>query len=149
MRAVLQRVRSASVAIDGERIAAIGPGLLVLLGIAEGDRDREAEWLANKTAELRIFSDEEDRFNRSLLDNGGSALVVSQFTLLADTSRGRRPSFVSAARPDEAEPLIETYIAALRSRGIAVQSGRFGAHMLVSLENDGPVTIVLESENKP
>lgn len=148
MRAVLQRVHRASVAVEGERIAEIGVGLLILLGVAEGDEGRDAEWLARKTAELRIFADDEGRFNRSLLDCSGSALVVSQFTLLADTRRGRRPSFVGAARPEEAEPLVKHYVEALRERGVEVHSGRFGAHMLVSLENDGPVTIILESETK-
>lgn len=148
MRAVLQRVSRASVAIDGESIAETGPGLLILLGIAQGDNRAEAEWLAKKTAELRIFSDEQGRFNRSLLDFAGEALVVSQFTLLADSRRGRRPSFIEAARPEDAEPLVGHYSEALRGQGIRVQSGRFGAHMLVSLENDGPVTIILESERK-
>ncbi|HTE85278.1 MAG TPA: D-aminoacyl-tRNA deacylase [Dehalococcoidia bacterium] len=149
MRAVLQRVERAWVAIEGERIAEIGPGLLILLGVAQGDQREDAAWLARKTAELRIFSDEEGRFNRSLLDCAGAALVVSQFTLLADTRRGRRPSFVIAARPEEAEPLVQQYAETLRAQGVAVQSGRFGAHMLVGLENDGPVTIILESERKP
>ena len=148
MRAVLQRVDRAAVAVAGEQIAAIRRGLLVLLGVAEGDRPGDAEWLARKTAELRIFPDEEGRFNRSLLDCSGSALVVSQFTLLADTRRGRRPSFIGAARPEEAERLVGHYSGALRALGLEVQSGRFGAHMLVSLENDGPVTIILESEKK-
>ena len=148
MRAVLQRVDRAAVAVAGEQIAAIRRGLLVLLGVAEGDRPGDAEWLARKTAELRIFPDEEGRFNRSLLDCSGSALVVSQFTLLADTRRGRRPSFIGAARPGEAERLVEQYSAALRVLGLEVQTGRFGAHMVVSLENNGPVTIVLESEKK-
>lgn len=145
MRAVLQRVNRASVTIDGEQIAAIGSGLLILLGIAEGDTDADAERLAKKTAELRIFAGEAGRFNQSLLDRGGEALVVSQFTLLADTRRGRRPSFTRAAPGEQAEPLVRLYEQALRGQGLAVQSGRFGAHMLVELENDGPVTILLES----
>jgi len=148
MRAVLQRVNQASVAVAGERIAAISRGLIVLLGVAEGDTPGDAEWLARKTAEMRIFPDEEGRFNKSLLDCAGSALVVSQFTLLADTRRGRRPSFAGAARPEVAEPLVQHYSVALRDLGLQVRTGRFGAHMLVSLENDGPVTIILESEKK-
>jgi D-aminoacyl-tRNA deacylase len=146
MRAVLQRVSRASVTVDEESIAAINGGLLVLLGVAEGDAQEDAERLAKKTAELRIFPDNEGRFNRSILDASGSALVVSQFTLMADTRRGRRPSFTSAARPEVAEPLVNRYAQALKSQGVQVQLGRFGAHMLVSLENDGPVTIILESE---
>jgi D-tyrosyl-tRNA(Tyr) deacylase len=146
MRAVLQRVDRASVSIDGEVVGHIGLGLLVLLGVARGDRGVDAERLAKKTAELRIFPDENGRFNRSLLDCSGAALVVSQFTLMADTRRGRRPSFVDAAAPEDAEPLVGSYLAALRALGIDVQTGQFGAHMLVSLENNGPVTILLESE---
>jgi D-aminoacyl-tRNA deacylase len=146
MRAVLQRVASASVTVDGIWIAAIDSGLLILLGVAEGDAPDDAERLAKKTAELRIFPDDEGRFDRSIRDVSGSALVVSQFTLLADTRRGRRPSFTGAARPEVAEPLVSRYAQALKSQGIQVQLGRFGAHMLVSLENDGPVTIILESE---
>lgn len=118
---------------------------MVLLGIARGDTAADAVRLAKKTAELRIFPDEDGRFNRSLLDCGGAVLVVSQFTLLADTRRGRRPSFMEAAPPEDAKPLVQHYEQELRSRGIEVQSGRFGAHMLVNLENDGPVTILLES----
>ncbi len=148
MRAVLQRVDRASVTVDGETIGQVGRGLVVLLGVARGDGPGDAERLARKTAELRIFPDEEGRFNRSLLDCAGAALVVSQFTLLAGTRRGRRPSFVDAAPPAEAEPLVGAYVEALRVLGIEVQTGRFGAHMLVSLENDGPVTILLESEAK-
>lgn len=148
MRAVLQRVDRASVSIDGERVGAIASGLLILLGVARGDDHADAEWLAKKTAELRIFPDEQGRFNRSLLDCSGAALVVSQFTLLADTRRGRRPSFVEAAAPQDAEPLVRLYAEALRAQGVEVQTGRFGAHMLVSLENNGPVTIILESEGR-
>jgi D-tyrosyl-tRNA(Tyr) deacylase len=146
MRVVLQRVRQASVAVDDEVIASIGRGLLLLVGAAEGDDDAEARKLAVKCAEMRIFSDEEGRFNRSLLDIGGEALVVSQFTLLADVRRGRRPSFVGAAAPEAAEPLVEAFAAALREAGVPVQTGRFGAKMMVSLVNDGPVTVVVDSE---
>lgn len=146
MRAVIQRVDRASVSVNGAVIGTIAAGLLVLLGIAQGDEERDVERLAKKTAELRIFPDQEGRFNRSLLDSGGAALVVSQFTLLADTRRGRRPSFASAAAPERAEPLVELYSEALRRQGIEVQTGKFGAHMIVSLENNGPVTIILKSE---
>ena len=145
MRAILQRVTRASVRVDGEPVGSIGPGLVVLLGVAQGDGLEEARRLAAKTAELRIFADEEGRFNRSLLETGGAALVVSQFTLLADVRKGRRPSFVAAAPPDEAAPLIDVFADSLRELGISVETGRFGAHMLVELENDGPVTLVLDT----
>ena len=155
MRAVLQRVTRASVTIDGEVAGSIGPGLVVLLGVAQGDGPEEARRLAAKTAELRIFADPSAslgagspaprRFNRSLLETGGEALVVSQFTLLADVRKGRRPSFTSAASPEEALALVDAYAQALRELGVPVATGRFGAHMLVELENDGPVTIVLDT----
>ena len=153
MRAVLQRVTRASVSIEGETLGAIGPGLLVLLGVARGDGPGEARRLAAKIAELRIFpstslragADSEGRFSRSLQETGGSALVVSQFTLLADVRKGRRPSFADAAPPDQAVPLIDAFVGALRELGVPVQTGRFGAQMLVELENDGPVTIVLDT----
>jgi D-tyrosyl-tRNA(Tyr) deacylase len=146
MRLVLQRVSSASVRVDGETTAAIGPGLLVLVGVAEGDEEATAQRLATKTAELRIFSDAVGRFNLSLLDTGGEALVVSQFTLHADTRRGRRPSFIAAARPEVAAPVVEAYATALERLGVRVQRGRFGAMMAVELVNDGPVTLILDSE---
>jgi D-tyrosyl-tRNA(Tyr) deacylase len=133
------------VSVDGETVAAIGPGLLALVGVAAGDDEAEARRLARKCAELRVFSDADGKFNLSLLDNGGEALVVSQFTLLADTRRGRRPSFVSAAAQELAEPLVEAFAAALRMAGVPTQTGRFGARMAVELLNDGPVTIVLDS----
>jgi D-tyrosyl-tRNA(Tyr) deacylase len=145
MRAVLQRATRAKVIVDNETVGSIGAGLLVLLGVARGDGPVEARRLAEKTAELRIFADADGKFNRSLVDTGGSALVVSQFTLLADVRRGRRPSFVDAAPPDQAEGLVDAFVAALRERGVRVETGRFGAHMLVELENDGPVTIVLDT----
>jgi D-tyrosyl-tRNA(Tyr) deacylase len=145
LRAVLQRVSSAAVAVDGETIAAIGRGMLVLLGVATGDGIEDAERIARKLAEARVFPDDGGRFNRSVLDVGGEALVVSQFTLLADTRKGRRPSFVQAAPPDEAEPLVERVVQSLRERGVPTQTGRFGAHMHVSLVNDGPVTLIFES----
>ena len=140
MRAVVQRVSRARVTPGGE----IGAGLCVLLGVAEGDDEAAAGRLARKTAELRIFPDEAGRFDRSLLDTGGGALVVSQFTLIADTRRGNRPSFSGAARPELAEPLYERYCAELRSLGVEVAMGVFGAQMEVELVNDGPVTIVLD-----
>lgn len=146
MRTVVQRVDRASVSVDNLIVGEIGPGLLVLLGVARGDGADDAERLARKTAALRIFADENGKFNRSLIDCGGAALVVSQFTLLADTRRGRRPSFTDAAPPEEAEPLVERFAQALREQGVRVATGRFGAQMLVSLANNGPVTIVLESE---
>ena len=144
MRAVVQRVSSASVRVDGEERGACGRGLLVLLGVAAGDGAEAAERLAGKVARLRVFEDEAGRFDRSLLDVGGEALVVSQFTLLADTAKGNRPSFTRAAPPDEAEPLYERFCAALRALGVPVATGVFGARMAVELVNDGPVTMVLD-----
>ena len=146
MRAVLQRATRASVSVDGDPVASIGPGLVVLLGVADGDGPEQAARLAAKTAELRIFADDDGRFSRSLLDVGGEALVVSQFTLLADVRKGRRPSFTSAAAPEEAEGLVDAFAAELRKLGVSVAEGRFGAHMLVDLENDGPVTLVLDTD---
>jgi D-tyrosyl-tRNA(Tyr) deacylase len=145
LKAVIQRVNKASVSVDGETVGSIGPGLAVLLGVAQGDTAEAARRLAEKTAGLRIFSDTEGRFDLSLLDTGGEALVVSQFTLLADSRKGRRPSFTSAAPPDEAEPLVDEFEVALRGMGVRVAGGRFGAHMLVEVLNDGPVTIILDS----
>jgi D-aminoacyl-tRNA deacylase len=144
VRAVVQRVAEASVRVDGEVRAQVGPGVLVLLGIADGDSAVEADQLAGKIARLRIFADDSGRFDRSLLDVGGETLVVSQFTLLADASKGNRPSFTRAARPEIAEPLYERFCAALRELGVPVQTGVFGARMEVSLVNDGPVTIILD-----
>ncbi len=131
--------------VDGELVASIGAGLLLLVGIEEGDDAAEAQRLATKCAEMRIFNDDEGKFNRSLVEVGGEALVVSQFTLLADVRKGRRPSFVQAAAPELAEPLVAAFAERLRGLGVATQSGRFGAHMDVELLNDGPVTIVLDS----
>ena len=148
MRAVLQRVRSARVLVDGEVVGAIGRGVLVYVGVAEGDTTTEAEWLADKIAGLRIFASDERPIDRSLLDAGGSALVVSQFTLLADTRRGRRPSFTGAAPPEVAEPLVDAVVEALRASGVEVATGRFGAMMQVESTNDGPVTIVLDSADR-
>ena len=145
MRAVVQRVSQASVTVGDEVVGAIGQGLLILLGIGVGDSEAEARLLAEKTANLRIFADEEGRFNRSLLDIGGEALVVSQFTLYADTRRGRRPSFSDAAPPEIAAPLVDVFAGELRRLGVAVSTGRFGAMIRVALVNDGPVTILLDS----
>jgi len=136
-------VSSAAVAVGDATVAEIGPGLLVLLGVAAGDDDVEAVRLAGKVARLRIFESDGGKFDRSLLDTAGAALVVSQFTLIADTARGNRPSFSGAARPEQAEPLYERFCDALRELGIPVDTGVFGARMAVTLDNDGPVTIVL------
>ena len=144
MRAVIQRVQRASVTVDGEVVAKIGKGLLILLGIAPEDTLAAAESLADKVVHLRIFEDAADKMNLSLLDVAGEAIVVSQFTLYADTSRGRRPSFIGAAKPDLAEPLVESFAKLLVDRGVPTQAGVFGAHMDVALVNDGPVTIVME-----
>ena len=145
MRAVIQRVSQASVTVDGQTIGQIGQGLLVFVGAAAGDTPDDAQQLAKKTAELRIFSDADGRFNLSVADVAGSVLVVSQFTLLADTRKGRRPSFVAAAPPDTARPLVDLVTERLRGYGLTVATGRFGAHMDVALVNDGPVTIMLDT----
>jgi len=145
VKALIQRVRQAQVAAGGDIIGSIDQGLLVLLGVGHGDTDRHARRLAQRTSQLRIFPDEAGRFNRSALDVRGGFLVVSQFTLMADTRKGNRPSFADAAPPEVAEPLIQCFVAALRGTGLPVATGRFGAHMVVSLENDGPVTIMLEA----
>jgi len=145
MRAVIQRVTEASVTVNNQVVGQIGCGLLVLLGIGVGDQPAEANRLAEKIANMRVFADDDGRFNRSALDVGGAALVISQFTLYADTRRGRRPSFAAAAPPELAAPLVDAFVAALRERGMTVASGVFGAHMHVALLNDGPVTIVLDS----
>jgi|SRR4051812_26423643 D-tyrosyl-tRNA(Tyr) deacylase len=145
MRAVIQRVSKASVTVDGQVVGKIGRGLLVLLGIGRGDEQNEAILLAEKITNIRIFPDQAGRFNRSLLDINGEVLAISQFTLYAETRRGRRPSFSDAAPPEIAAPLVDNFIEALRTRGLAVASGIFGAHMYIDLQNDGPVTIVLDS----
>ncbi len=146
MRVLLQRVAWARVNVGGHTIAEIGPGVLLLVGVTHGDSEAEARYLARKVANLRIFEDDEGKMNRSLKDVQGEALVVSQFTLYADTSRGRRPSFVYAARPEHAEPLVEAFARFLQEEGIPVQTGQFGAYMQVELCNDGPVTIWLTRE---
>ena len=144
MRAVIQRVSRAAVGVNGAVVGEIGAGLLVLLGVGAGDTETDAERLAAKVARLRIFADEAGRFDRSVLDAGGAVLVVSQFTLLADTAKGNRPSFTAAAAPEQAEQLYERFCAHLRDLGLGVEMGAFGARMEVELVNDGPVTIVLE-----
>ncbi len=146
MRIVLQRVAWARVEVEGEEVGAVGPGLLALVGVAEGDTEAEARRLADKTVRMRIFAGDERPFDRALADVPGAALLcVSQFTLLADLRRGNRPGWSGAARPEVAAPLVEAYAEAVASHGVPVARGRFGAHMSVSLENDGPVTIVLDS----
>jgi D-tyrosyl-tRNA(Tyr) deacylase len=145
MKAVLQRVNEARVRVGDEPVGEIGRGLCILLGVARGDGLEEAQRLAGKVVRLRIFEDADGRFDRSLLDTGGAALVVSQFTLLADTAKGNRPSFSGAAGPEEAEPLYEAFCEALRELGVSVETGAFGARMAVELVNDGPVTLVLET----
>jgi D-aminoacyl-tRNA deacylase len=145
LRVVLQRVKAASVTVAGEKLSNIGPGLLLLVGVANGDGEPEADWLAEKIAGLRIMADEEAKMNLSVRDTGGAVLAVSQFTLLADTRKGKRPSFVGAAPPDEAARLFDYFCQRLRTAGVSmVETGRFGAMMDVHLVNDGPVTIVLE-----
>ncbi len=145
MIVVLQRVAEAAVDVEGRQIARIGRGLVALVGVAVDDGHEQVEWMARKVAELRIFEDEHGKMNRSVQDVGGEILAVSQFTLLADCRKGRRPSFVRAARPEQAKPLFDEFVALLRGQGLAVQTGCFGAHMQVHLTNDGPVTIVLSS----
>jgi D-aminoacyl-tRNA deacylase len=144
MKLVLQRVSHAQVDVGGETVGSIGHGLLILLGVAKGDSAEEVEWGARKAAELRIFQDENGQMNRSLLEVGGGALVVSQFTLLGDAQKGRRPSFIDAAEPEIAKPLYEHFVKCLRDLGIPVETGIFAAKMSVSLINEGPVTILLE-----
>jgi D-tyrosyl-tRNA(Tyr) deacylase len=144
MRIVLQRVSRASVSIDGRVVSKIGKGLLLLVGVGSGDSEERLSWLAEKCVTLRIFPDEEDRMNRSLLDVGGEVLAISQFTLYADTRKGRRPSFIEAAPPGEAEPLFDRFVEIVRGHGVTVRNGVFGAMMDVELVNEGPVTIVME-----
>ena len=146
MRALLQRVSEASVTVEGQIVGQIGQGLLILLGVGQDDSEAEVKTLTDKIVHLRIFEDDAGKMNLSLLDIGGAALVVSQFTLYADTRKGRRPSFVSAASPDLAQPLVERFKDAIRRHDIQVAGGIFGADMQVALINDGPVTIWLDSE---
>jgi D-tyrosyl-tRNA(Tyr) deacylase len=145
VKALLQRVTGASVSVDGELVGKIGPGLVVLVGVAQGDTDKDAQFLAQKTVNLRIFTDEAGKFNLSALDVNGELLVVSQFTLMADTRKGRRPSFVEAAPPGIAEELFERFVARVRASGLKVETGRFQQYMQVEIHNDGPVTIMLDS----
>ena len=144
MKAVLQRVRRGRVSVDDSTVAEIGRGLVILVGVGQGDSESEARWLAEKCAVLRVFEDSEGKTNLSVKDVEGEALVVSQFTLHADTRKGRRPSFIKAADPKIAEPLVTLFAEHLAAQGVATQLGVFGAHMLVEIENDGPVTILLE-----
>ncbi len=148
MRAVIQRVERASVSVEGEIRGQIGAGFLVLIGVEEGDGDADFRYIADKAPNLRVFEDEQGKMNRSLLDVGGELLAVSQFTLLGDARGGRRPSFITAARPETADPMYERLVADWRARGIRVETGVFGAHMKVSLVNDGPVTILLDSRRR-
>ena len=144
MRALIQRVRSGKVSVEGQTVAEIGRGLVILLGIGHSDNEEKARILADKIITLRIFEDKEGKFNKSILDEGGAIIVVSQFTLYADTRKGRRPSFTDAASPEIAAPLVEKFAEIMRNRGISTQTGVFGASMLVEIVNDGPVTIWLE-----
>jgi D-aminoacyl-tRNA deacylase len=144
MRALVQRVSYGKVSVEGQTISEISHGLVILLGVGHGDGESQAAWLAEKIANLRIFEDAEGKMNLSVLDVGGSVLVVSQFTLYADSQKGRRPSFVNAALPDMAEPLVEKFAEMIRQQGVPAGVGVFGAHMLVEIHNDGPVTIWLE-----
>ena len=146
MRVVLQRVTRAIVRVGDETVGDCGPGFVAFVGVAETDSEAEARRLAAKTAELRVFNDSEGRFNLSVIDAGGEVLVISQFTLIADLRRGRRPSFNAAAQPEVAEPIVETFARHLEELGLRVGRGRFGAHMTVDIFNEGPVTIVLDSE---
>ena len=148
MRAVIQRVESASVSVEGEIRGQIGAGFLVLIGVEEGDGDADFRYIAEKVPNLRVFEDEQGKMNHSLLDVGGELLAVSQFTLLGDARGGRRPSFITAARPETADPMYERLVADWRARGIRVETGVFGAHMKVALVNDGPVPILLDSRRR-
>ncbi len=146
MRVVLQRVRAGRVRVNGNTIAEINRGLVLLVGIGPNDSQEQARILAEKIAHLRIFEDDQGKMNLSVLDTGGEAIIVSQFTLYADIRKGRRPSFTDAALPDAARPLVETFAGLLRQQGLRVQTGEFGAHMLVDIENDGPVTIWFDTD---
>jgi D-tyrosyl-tRNA(Tyr) deacylase len=145
MRLVLQRVRGAQVKVGGKSVGKIGQGLVVLIGVRNGDREEDAKYLAGKVANLRVFEDEFGKFNLSTADVGGEILVVSQFTLYGDCRKGRRPSFTQASPPEEASRLYERFVSFLRKEGLKVETGIFGARMLVKIENQGPVTLILES----
>jgi D-tyrosyl-tRNA(Tyr) deacylase len=144
LRLLIQRVTRGSVTVDGEIVGQVGRGYVILVGVGHGDGEEQASWLAKKIAGLRVFEDADGKFNRSIQDVGGGALVISQFTLFADAVKGRRPSFIDAAPPEIAAPLVERFADLLRAEGIPVETGRFGAHMDVEIHNDGPVTIWLE-----
>lgn len=146
MRVVLQRVSRGRVSVEGDTVAKIGRGLVILIGVGPSDTQSEACWLAEKCASLRVFEDSEGKTNLSIRDVNGEAIVVSQFTLFADTRKGRRPSFINAAPPEVAEPLVKSFADHLDAQGVPTQVGIFGAHMLVEIDNDGPVTILLERE---
>jgi D-tyrosyl-tRNA(Tyr) deacylase len=146
MRALLQRVSSANVTVDGRIIGQIERGFVILLGVTHGDTTAEADWLSHKIAGLRLFEDEHGKMNLGLTEVGGSLLVVSQFTLYGDARKGKRPSFTAAARPEQAEPLVDYFCSQLRQAGITVATGQFGAMMQVTIHNDGPVTLLLEKE---
>ena len=148
MRALLQRVSQASVSVEGKTIGKIGPGLVILIGAESEDTEEDVRYLTDKIIELRIFSDPDGKFNLSIQDISGEILVVSQFTLLANTRKGRRPSFTSAASPELAESLIEKFIESVRANGLKVETGQFQQHMLVEILNDGPVTILLDSNDR-
>jgi len=145
MRAVVQRVKKARVSVEGRVVGSIGPGLVILVGICRGDTEDDARYLAEKCVNLRIFEDDQGKMNISSLDKGAEILAISQFTLYADTRKGRRPSFVEAAPPELSQPLFEKFVGFLRQSGLKVETGVFGAHMLVEIHNDGPVTLIVDS----
>lgn len=147
MRALVQRVCKAKVSVGQEVVGEIGRGFVVLVGVTHGDTPAGAEWLANKVAGLRLFEDEQGKMNRALADVDGQLLVISQFTLYGDAGKGRRPSFIQAARPEQAEPLVNQFIAFLRGHGLRVATGRFGAEMVVEIHNNGPVTLMVENSS--
>jgi D-tyrosyl-tRNA(Tyr) deacylase len=146
MKALLQRVSYASVTVASEVVGEIGRGFAILLGVTHGDGETEAAWLAQKVAGIRLFEDEAGKMNLGLAEVGGEVLVISQFTLYGDARKGKRPSFINAARPEQAEPLVDYFVAQLRAQGLTVATGRFGANMLVQIHNDGPVTLMLERD---
>ena len=148
MKALLQRVSKASISVNGEVVGEIGQGLVAFVGVAQGDAERDVNYLADKIVNIRIFADEASKFNLSALETGGAILLVSQFTLLADTRKGRRPSFIEAAPPGQAETLFKLLVDRMRDTGLKVETGRFQQHMLVEIHNDGPVTIALDSKEK-
>ena len=148
MRAIVQRVTAASVTVAGEPVGRIGPGLVLLVGVRHGDNPAAARWLAEKVAHLRIFADDDSKFNRSVLDVGGGILLISQFTVYGDCRKGRRPNFTAAAPPDVAAPLLDTLAEELRNRGLPVETGEFGAMMQVALTNDGPVTVLVDTPER-